>query len=159
MKIKKIFEMSKTSKSVPELVLNYKPSMIKKKPLTDSIEAAKFFRKIFDKGTIDLNEQVIIVPLDSYYRPIAFYKLAKGTRDECGFDQRDILQLIIATGADAFSIAHNHPMGPAIPSTEDIDASHSLRVRAEYFGVELFDHFIISKKGHYSFREHQLLWN
>jgi len=87
------------------------------------------------------------------------YKLAKGTRDECGFDQRDILQLIIVTGADAFSMAHNHPMGPAIPSIEDIDASHSLRVRAEYFGVELFDHFIISKKSHYSFREHQLLWN
>jgi len=59
--------------------------------------------------------------------------------------------------AAAVIIAHNHPSGFAEPSKQDIMATNQLVAAAQFLGITLLDHIIVTDKFHFSFREQGLL--
>ena len=54
-------------------------------------------------------------------------------------------------------IAHNHPSGEVEPSSQDIKTTQQLIAAGQILGVPLYDHLIITAKGHYSFRKNGLI--
>lgn len=158
MKIQEIFELAESSKKVPELKLHYQKSTLKKEPLNETKKIVKFLRKIFDKGTIDILEEIVLIAMDSNYLPICWYKLAKGSKDAVLIDHRIVLQILLACSADAFIIAHNHPSTSSLPSKGDVADAHALRHKTDLFDIEYFDDIILTKKDHYSFRDQDLIW-
>lgn len=147
MDIQKVFEDVKGSDKVPELKLYFKQSLIENRRLDTTEERVDFLREIFDEGTFELQEESIVVPLDSRFRPIAFYKLAKGTSDEVPFEYRMLFTVLLGVGADYFFIAHNHPDKTPFASYADLVAAHSIGLRALMFGIKLVDSIVLANLG------------
>ena len=143
MKIEKIFEKVKGTDIVPELKLHFRQSLIQREKLEDTVARVEFVKQLFDDGTFELQEENILVPLDSLDRPITFYRLGKGTSEEISVEYRFLFMILVCTGADSFFIAHNHPHKLSLPSMADIEASHDIRIRAKLMGFEMVDDIII----------------
>jgi DNA repair protein RadC len=53
--------------------------------------------------------------------------------------------------------AYNHPSGDLTPSEMDRILTRSLMLAAQAMSMAVYDHPIVSRGGHFSFREHKLL--
>lgn len=157
-KSKKNKELGK-QKFVPELKLVYKSTLLKKNCIEDAEQAAKLLRKIFEKGTIEVQEEMILLLLDENDRPIGFYRLAKGTKDRVFYSEHDVLRVLLLSNCSAFITAHNHPNGGKYPSDQDTEMAFSLKVKTNYLGIEYRDNIILTKKDHFSYLENKLFWD
>jgi DNA repair protein RadC len=77
-----------------------------------------------------------------------------GLVDRTQVHPREVFADPIIDRASAVIIAHNHPMGPLEPSSEDREITRRIRDAGNTLGIVLLDHIIFSKKGYYSFMEH-----
>jgi len=59
---------------------------------------------------------------------------------------REVFEPAIKNHASGVIVAHNHPSGEPIPSSEDLEISASLVKAGKILGIELIDHIIITKK-------------
>ena len=59
--------------------------------------------------------------------------------------------------ASAIVISHNHPSGNPAPSEKDLSTTLRILKASQLLGIPLLDHIIISKKGYFSFLEHELI--
>lgn len=148
----------KQSGTVPELKLSYRSTLLTDEPLTDSETTVEFLRKVFDHGTIELQEQSVLLMLDEMNRPICFYHLSSGLKDKHDRDFPLLLKILLAVNPDKFILAHNHPGVFAFPSPEDINVVFTFKRMAEFFEFFYFDEIIISKEEHYSFADNHLMW-
>ena len=82
--------------------------------------------------------------------------LPGGIRDngfKCAAHPREIFRPVVASGAYAFALMHNHPSGDPSPSAEDADLTERLRAGADLVGVVARDHVIVAAGGYFSFVE------
>jgi DNA repair protein RadC len=70
---------------------------------------------------------------------------------------REVFADVIADRVAAVILAHNHPSGELRPSDADLQMNSQLVEAARILGIRVFDHIIISKKGHFSFNEQGLI--
>jgi DNA repair protein RadC len=82
---------------------------------------------------------------------------AKGTIDGANVYTREIMKKAMNIGATAMILIHNHPSGDPTPSQADIDLTYQLRDAAKPLNIEIHDHLIISRSGHFSFKSSGLL--
>lgn len=101
-------------------------------------------------------ETLIVVLMTTRLRPYAWHRVSLGTVNECSAHPREIMRPVIAGGAYAFALMHNHPSGDPSPSKADRDVTRTIRECAELFQVRLLDH-VIAGDTYYSFREACLL--
>ena len=60
--------------------------------------------------------------------------------------------------AKSIILAHNHPSAKMIPSLADKKTTASLKQVANFHGIELLDHLIVSvNKDFYSFADHGII--
>ena len=69
---------------------------------------------------------------------------------------REIFNVAIKNMASAIILAHNHPSGYAMPSSEDIQLTKKVMKLSEMLGINFLDHVIIAKKGSISFKKRSL---
>jgi DNA repair protein RadC len=72
-------------------------------------------------------------------------------------DVKLILKAVLESGAAAFIAAHNHPSGSLTPSDSDKSVTNKLLGAANLMDIQFLDHLIISDRGYYSFRDHNLM--
>lgn len=70
---------------------------------------------------------------------------------------REVFANVIADRAAAVIFVHNHPSGELQPSGSDLDIHRQLTEAGKILGIQILDHVIVTRKGHYSFREAGLL--
>ncbi len=70
---------------------------------------------------------------------------------------RVIFEKALALNAAALAIAHNHPSGIAAPSQRDCDFTRKLAQVCEALEIGLVDHWIVTAKTRFSFRENGLI--
>lgn len=70
---------------------------------------------------------------------------------------REVFAPALLHSAACVLVAHNHPSGDLEPSDDDQQITTRLNEAANLLGIALFDHLIITKMSHYSFREHGYL--
>jgi DNA repair protein RadC len=71
--------------------------------------------------------------------------LFKGTIDQTPFYVRDVIKRTLDLNASSLILVHNHPSGDATPSAMDISETRRLAQAAQSMGINLYDHFIITK--------------
>ncbi len=144
MNIKEVFKQIKGSDKVPELTLHFKRPKLSKTVLDTTKSQVDFLRKLFDKGTFEMQEEMIVLIIDNQDLPICYYKMAKGTKDSVPVDLRILFQVLLVAGAERFILSHNHPSGPPLASWADMDMTHAVNLRAYMFGMQFVDHIVIS---------------
>lgn len=102
-------------------------------------------------------EHLVCLSLDGGQRLIAQRTITIGTLDSLPAHPREIFTDPIADRAASIVVAHNHPSGDVLPSNQDIKLTQQLVAAGQLLGITLRDHLILSKTGHFSFRQHHLL--
>jgi len=102
-------------------------------------------------------EHLMGIYLDAQNAVIHRETLSIGSLNTTRTHPREILFPAVRHLALAFILAHNHPSGCPDPSTEDVEFTASIRRASELFGIELYDHLIVTSDGFTSLRERGLL--
>ena len=80
-----------------------------------------------------------------------------GTVDHTPLYPREVVKRALELGASAIIMVHNHPSGDPTPSDPDIAMTLEVSEAAEKLGIALYDHLVIGKGSHASFRSLGLL--
>ncbi|NIM01159.1 MAG: DNA repair protein RadC [Acidobacteria bacterium] len=102
-------------------------------------------------------EHLVGIYLDAQNCVVHRETLSIGSLNTTRTHPREILYPAVKHLALAFILAHNHPSGCPDPSTEDVEFTASIRRASELFGIELYDHLIVTLDGFTSLRERGLL--
>lgn len=66
---------------------------------------------------------------------------------------REVYSYAIENRATSIVIAHNHPSGYLVPSSEDLDVTASLKKAGDLLGIQLVDHLIFNDETYHSLKE------
>ena len=119
--------------------------------LTDAVKAEEYLRTLWDKDTIDLREEFVLVCLNTSLGVLGWVRLYTGGLDSTLVDPRLVFAVALQTASAAIVVAHNHPSGSLVPSEQDKLLTRRLAEGARLLGLRLLDHLIVNREGHYSF--------
>ncbi len=94
------------------------------------------------------HERVVALYLDAVGRLKKLSVICEGNVNSVKFDVRDIAAAAMAIDACAVVVAHNHPGGSPLPSSDDLDTTKNLKNVLSIAGIELIDHYIIAEDGY-----------
>ena len=95
------------------------------------------------------NETVYALLIDDRGRVTFSAVVSEGTVNASTVLPRRVLELAVKSGARSVILAHNHPLGYATPSIEDVETTHLLKRMLESTGRELLAHYVIASDGMY----------
>ncbi|MFZ5553542.1 MAG: JAB domain-containing protein [Bacteroidota bacterium] len=143
---------------IPEIKLSYKrDTNIFSERIVSSKDAYEVFKKLFEEGTIDLQEYFVVIFLNRSNRVIGYHILSKGGISGTIADVRLIFAAALKFPSSHIMMAHNHPSGELRPSEPDISLTRKVKEAGKLLDIELLDHLIISSTGYYSFTDEGLL--
>ena len=93
------------------------------------------------------NETVYALLLDDRGRVTFSHFVSEGTVNASAVLPRRVLELAVKGSARSVILAHNHPLGYATPSIEDVETTHILKRMLESTGRELLAHYVIASDG------------
>jgi DNA repair protein RadC len=125
--------------------------------LSNPETAAHYLRASWNKDTIELIEDFLIVCLDPTNRAIGWVKVSSGGFDLVQVDLRVIFSLALQVGASALILAHNHPSDEVEPSSRDLQLTKQICDAGQLLNIVVLDHIILGTEGYFSFCEHLLL--
>ncbi|MFO1103951.1 MAG: DNA repair protein RadC [Methylocystis sp.] len=102
-------------------------------------------------------EEFRILFLDKRNALIADEVQGVGTIDHTPVYPREIVRRALELGSSALILAHNHPSGDPTPSAADIRMTKDIAAIAQPFGIVVYDHLIVGRHGHASFRGLKLI--
>lgn len=103
------------------------------------------------------NEVFRVIALDSTFAIIDERDIAEGTVNQATVFPRKVIEFGLASNASTLVLVHNHPSGHLEPSDFDKTMTRGLVLSTKSIELQIFDHIIVSRDGHYSFRENGLL--
>ncbi len=103
------------------------------------------------------SEHFIAVSLSGAREILRQKVVALGNSNSAIINPREVFYDAVQTRASAVILAHNHPSGNCVPSSEDMEATNRLCAAADILGISVLDHIIISREEYFSFKEHNLL--
>ena len=125
--------------------------------LTTPSTAEEYLRAIWNKDTIELTEDFLIVCLNTAREVLGWVKVAAGGFDAAAVDVRLVFAIALQTASSGLIAAHNHPTGRVEPSENDKELTRRLKDAGELLQIPLLDHIIITKNAAYSFLDHRIL--
>ena len=103
------------------------------------------YGKLFvDNSDGRTNETVFLLCLDAKCKMLSFKILGEGDAVSTNLPFRKVAETAINTKAAMVILAHNHPYGVAVPSSEDIMLTEQLRRSLETLNIKLIDHVIVA---------------
>ena len=150
-----------SSNIVAEVGLTYKTTVPVDgmQRITSPDAAYELLKSLFDKDTIQLQEQFIIVLLDPNKRCLGYTTISKGGATSTIVDPKFIFQTALLANSDGILLAHNHPSSNSElkASTADINLTKRLDKSAKLLGMQIVDHIILSSTGYLSMKNKGLL--
>ena len=92
--------------------------------------------------------------LDTRLRVTSVVEVSRGTISASLVHPREVFKGAILCNARAIIVAHNHPSGVAVPSTEDKAVTRRLVKAGKLLGIQVCDHVIVGEDDTYSFDAH-----
>jgi len=137
---------------VAEVGLTYKSTRpVSELPqITGPEEAATFLRPLFDHDTLELQEQFIILLLNSHKKCLGWSTISKGSSTATVVEPKLIFQIALKTTAHSLILAHNHPGGMLKASMADIHLTKRLQQAGDVLGIGIDDHLILTSEGYLS---------
>ena len=144
--------------TLSEIRLFYKPKHSIQPKVTCSKDAYLNLMKFYDKNTISLQEQFIVLYLNRANLVLGGHKVFTGGLTGTVADVRLILGIALKACACSIIISHNHPSGNLKPSGADQELTNKLKEAGKLMDITLLDHIILSPEGSfYSFADEGLI--
>lgn len=102
-------------------------------------------------------EKTYIMCLDGACRLISVLEVGQGTVNFSSVPLRRIVETALSLNASCVVLAHNHPAGIALPSTEDVHITERLRAALDGVNILLLDHLILVEDDFVSLRDSGLI--
>jgi DNA repair protein RadC len=125
--------------------------------LNTSKDCYNYFLGIFDKDTINLREDAVILFLNRANRVLGGFRISTGGITATVVDIRIVLGVALTCLACGIILAHNHPSGEINPSHQDLELTKRLKDAAKLMEISLLDHLIITPNKYYSFADEGIL--
>lgn len=103
------------------------------------------------------NEKFRVICLDDNFAILDQRDIAEGTVNQATVYPRKVMETALETNATTLVFVHNHPDGNVNPSDFDKTLTRSLVLAARTMSISVYDHIIVSRDTHFSFRENGLL--
>lgn len=132
------------------ILISMVPQMARKY-LEDKADSVNVMGGCSDIGTYLLpkfvgrtNEALMMVSIDNKNKIISCSVVAEGTVDSAKVSRRRVMEEAMKVNATRVILAHNHPRGVAVPSSEDVVMTREIGKLFAQVGIELVDHIIIA---------------
>ncbi|KPP94254.1 MAG: RadC-like DNA repair protein [Bacteroidetes bacterium HLUCCA01] len=112
-------------------------------------EAARLLRRLWDKGTLELREEFMILILNAAKLCTGWCKMSTGGQTATIVDPAGVFRVALQTNAHSIIIAHNHPSNNCTASHADIQLTKRIHEAGRVLGVQLEDHIILCPDGSY----------
>ena len=93
-------------------------------------------------------EIVVLLCLSNSGELIHLAEIHRGSVNSAGVSMRKIAEIALAKNAAAVVLAHNHPNGVTLPSSDDINTTRSVENALNMIGVTLVDHYIVAENNY-----------
>lgn len=90
------------------------------------------------------NEVVYLLCLDTKCKLLSCLEVGEGSVNSAAVPIRRIVEMALGTNASIVVLAHNHPSGLAIPSSDDVQTTRRLAIALDAVEIDLWDHIIVA---------------
>ena len=90
------------------------------------------------------NETVYMLCLDAKCKVLCCKEIGEGSVNSAGVPIRRIVEVALGVNATSVILAHNHPSGFALPSTEDIRTTQRVALALDAVEIDLVDHIVVA---------------
>lgn len=149
----------KSDHKLSEIKLYYKPRNASKPKISSAEDAYTQVLRFFDKNTIALQEQFVVLYLNRANLVLGAHQVFTGGLTGTVADVRIILGVALKSMACGMIISHNHPSGVLTPSATDKELTERIKQAGELMDIKLLDHIIVSpaEGSFFSFAQEGLL--
>lgn len=143
-----------TSPDLAEIAVSYKTKQKSKIKISNSREVFDVVFPLFDKQTIEFQEQFYLLLLNFSNRVLGWIKLSTGGTAGTVVDPKIVFSIALKTNASGIILAHNHPSGNLMPSQSDQSLTKKIQEAGRLLDIKLLDHLIVtSEERYYSFED------
>lgn len=122
--------------------------------ITSTTKAGKFLLPYFYGET---KETFYMLCLDGKGKVLSCRRMFTGDINSASLNIRTIVSTAIYSGAAAVIVAHNHPSGFAIPSSDDVKTTRKIENALKTVDIVLVDHLVIADDDFVSFADNGYL--
>lgn len=142
-----------------EVQVIYKPKFkISTRPVVKkSADTYQILLQCWDMDQIQLKEQCKVLLFNRANRLLGIHELSSGGIAGTVADPRLIFSVALKTNSSSIIMAHNHPGGDLVASTNDIYLTQKIKEAGAFLEILLLDHLIITNEGYLSMADQGLL--
>ena len=159
-----MLKTSERSPNLAEMKVSYRRSkgrrsdpVVTPPVISGPVRCDEYLRTIWDKDTLELREEFVVLCLNAAHEVIGWVRLSTGGIDTAMVDPRLVFGVALQTAAAAIVVAHNHPSGSVFPSHEDHAMTRRLKEGSALLGIRFLDHIILGRADAYSFAREGLV--
>lgn len=129
-------------KMIPSLARVY---YMEKNKTSEALSDIEAWGEYFVKRYIGIEvETVFLLLLDNKFNVIECVKVHEGSVNSSAISIRRMVEIVYSKNASMVVLAHNHPSGLAIPSSEDIFTTHEILRSFQLLEIKLLAHIIVA---------------
>lgn len=136
---------------LPLITLKYTKSSFKRQKVSYSGTAYEIIKQLFDRDSINLIEEFIVLFVNRANETIGYIKFSGGFNAAL-VDPRVIYSVALKSAASGIIIAHNHPSGRTSPSIQDKAITNKIKEGCKLLDLNFLDHLIVTEVDYYSFQ-------
>ena len=99
------------------------------------------------------SESMRVLFLDARHRLIGWQTIATGSVNAAAVSMREIFTGAIGLCSAGIIVAHNHPSGNPVPSTDDFSVAERIKKSSKLLGIDCLDFIIIGNEKYVSLKE------
>lgn len=136
-----------------EILISYKNKNQDAVKVSSSVEVYNFILNHWDDDTLDIQENVKMLLLNSSNTILGVYDVSRGGINSTVIDLRLVLSVALKCLASSIILVHNHPSENINPSEQDREFTKKIKSACKFLEIQLFDHIIITRHDYYSFAD------
>ena len=90
-------------------------------------------------------ETVFLLCLDAKCKVLGCKEIGEGSVNSASISVRKVVETALAANATTVILAHNHPSGVALPSTEDVQTTRRIAAALSAVEIHLADHMVVAE--------------
>jgi DNA repair protein RadC len=144
-----------THSEVAEIELVYKPKIdLSNAPkVVSSASAFRILRGAWDEHKIQFVESFKVILLNRGNKVLGVVEISTGGTAGTVVDPKLVFAAALKSNSQSILVAHNHPSGNLIPSTQDERLTKQLVEAGNFLDLPVLDHIIVTSEGYYSFAD------
>ena len=136
-----------------EILISYKNKNQDAIKVSSSVDVYNFILNHWDDDTLDIQENVKMLLLNSSNTILGVYDVSIGGINSTVIDLRLVLSVALKCLASSIILVHNHPSGNINPSEQDREFTKKIKSACKFLEIQLFEHIIITRYDYFSFAD------